>query len=200
MKIAVIDYGVGNMHSICKALELAGASVELVVEANKIEQADGIVLPGVGAFKSAMGHLRDKVELLKESASAGKPLLGICLGMQLLLTSSEEGDSRGLDLLPGRVLRLPPGLKVPHMGWNSIKLVREHPIIAGIPTGSYMYFVHSYYAQPESSDAVLATTSYGVDFPSIIVRGSILGTQFHPEKSGGLGLALLRNFVRMVKA
>jgi len=178
---------------------LAGADVMVTSERIEIEAADAIVLPGVGAFESAMDGLKDKFGVLMEAVRAGKPLLGICLGMQLLLTRSEEGNSKGLNIIPGEVVRLPSGLKVPHMGWNSLELRRENPILAGIASGSYMYFVHSYYARPKDSSTILTTTDYGVEFPSIIAQDSIIGVQFHPEKSSKIGLQLLQNFVEMVK-
>lgn len=195
--VAIVDYGVGNLHSIRRGMELAGAQVKVSSESAEIAAADAVVLPGVGAFESAMEQLEDKLDVVGEAVAAEKPLLGICLGMQLLLTSSEEGNSRGLDLIPGEVVRLPRGLKVPHMGWNSLRLRREHDITSNIASGSNMYFVHSYYADPKDPSTVVATTSYGVEFPSIIALGSIIGTQFHPEKSGKLGLQIIRNFVRM---
>jgi len=146
-----------------------------------------------------MEGLKDKFEPIMDEVRGGKPLLGICLGMQLLLTRSEEGKSMGLNIIPGEVVRLPKGLKVPQMGWNSLEIRREHPIIAGIAPGSYMYFVHSYYARPKDSSTILTTTDYGIEFPSIIARDSIIGVQFHPEKSSKIGLQLLKNFVGMVK-
>ena len=198
-KVSIVDYGVGNLHSIRRGIELAGADAMVTSERTEIEAADAIVLPGVGAFESAMDGLKDKFGVLMEAVRAGKPLLGICLGMQLLLTRSEEGNSKGLNIIPGEVVRLPSGLKVPHMGWNSLELRRENPILAGINSGSYMYFVHSYYARPEDSSTILTTTDYGVEFPSIIAQDSIIGVQFHPEKSSKIGLQLLQNFVEMVK-
>lgn len=198
-KVSIVDYGVGNLHSIRRGIELAGADAMVTSERTEIEAADAIVLPGVGAFESAMDGLKDKFGVIMEAVRAGKPLLGICLGMQLLLTRSEEGNSEGLNIIPGEVVRLPSGLKVPHMGWNSLELRRENPILAGIASGSYMYFVHSYYARPEDSSTILTTTDYGVEFPSIIVQDSIIGVQFHPEKSSKIGLQLLQNFVEMVK-
>jgi len=198
-KVAIIDYGVGNLHSIRRGIELAGADARVTSELAEIEAADAIVLPGVGAFESAMEGLKDKLDVIGEVVQAGKPLLGICLGMQLLLERSEEGNGDGMKLIPGEVVRLPKGLKVPHMGWNSLELKREHPILAGIASGSYMYFVHSYYARPEDSSTILTTTGYGVEFPSIITQGSIIGVQFHPEKSSKLGLQMLQNFVGMVR-
>ena len=198
-KVSIVDYGVGNLHSIRRGIELAGADVMVTIERTEIEAADAIVLPGVGAFESAMDGLKDKFGVIMEAVRAGKPLLGICLGMQLLLTRSEEGNSKGLNIIPGEVVRLPSGLKVPHMGWNSLELRRENPILAGIASGSYMYFVHSYYARPKDSSTILTTTDYGVEFPSIIAQDSIIGVQFHPEKSSKIGLQLLQNFVEMVK-
>jgi len=146
-----------------------------------------------------MEGLKDKFEPIMDEVRDGKPLLGICLGMQLLLTRSEEGKSMGLNIIPGEVVRLPKGLKVPQMGWNSLEIRREHPIIADIAPGSYMYFVHSYYARPKDSSTILTITDYGIEFPSIIARDSIIGVQFHPEKSSKIGLQLLKNFVSMVK-
>jgi len=198
-KVSIVDYGVGNLHSIRRGIELAGADVMVTIERTEIEAADAIVLPGVGAFESAMDGLKDKFGVIMEAVRAGKPLLGICLGMQLLLTRSEESNSEGLNIIPGEVVRLPSGLKVPHMGWNSLELRRENPILAGIASGSYMYFVHSYYARPKDSSTILTTTDYGVEFPSIIAQDSIIGVQFHPEKSSKIGLQLLQNFVEMVK-
>jgi len=198
-KISIVDYGVGNLHSIRRGIELAGADARVTSNRTEIADADAIVLPGVGAFDDAMEGLKDKFEPIMDEVRGGKPLLGICLGMQLLLTRSEEGKSMGLNIIPGEVVRLPQGLKVPQMGWNSLEIRREHPIIAGIAPGSYMYFVHSYYARPEDSNTILTTTDYGIQFPSIIARDSIIGVQFHPEKSSKIGLQMLKNFVGMVK-
>jgi glutamine amidotransferase len=198
-KISIVDYGVGNLHSIRRGIELAGADAIVTSDRTEIEASDAIVLPGVGAFDDAMEGLKDKFEPIMHEIRDGKPLLGICLGMQLLLTRSEEGKSMGLNIIPGEVVRLPKGLKVPQMGWNSLELRREHPIIAGIAPGSYMYFVHSYYIRPKDSSTILTTTDYGIEFPSIIARDSIIGVQFHPEKSSKIGLQLLKNFVGMVK-
>ncbi len=198
-KIAIVDYGVGNLHSIRRGLELTSAKVKITHEPAEIAAADGIVLPGVGAFRSAMQELAPNLEILTHAASAGKPLLGICLGMQLLLTWSEEGGhTDGLGLIRGKTVKLPPGQKVPHMGWNSLEIKREHPFLDGVRSGDYVYFVHSYIAQPDDIEATLATTTYGVEFPAIVARGSVIGTQFHPEKSGKAGLQMLRNFVKMV--
>ena len=164
--------------------------------------ADGIVLPGVGAFSEGMDNAGPFRAALEEEAEAGTPLFGICLGMQMLLTTSEEadhagqGDAEGLDLIPGENVRFSRDQTVPHMGWNELDVQRDHPLVEGVD-GEYAYFVHSYYAVPDDDDAVVATTDYGVEFPSIVANeaGNVFGTQFHPEKSGETGLRILRNFV-----
>jgi len=198
----VVDYGLGNLRSVTRGLERAGAAVELSDDPADFGGADGIVLPGVGAFSEGMDNAGPFRETLVEAAEAGTPLFGICLGMQMLLTTSEEaeregqGDVEGLDLVPGRNVRFHGDLKVPHMGWNELDVTREHPIVEGV-NGDYAYFVHSYYAEPDDDAAVVATTDYGTDFASIVAneRGNVFGTQFHPEKSGETGLRILRNFV-----
>jgi glutamine amidotransferase len=214
-EVAVVDYGLGNLRSVTRGLERAGAGVEVTEDRDTITDADGIVLPGVGAFSEGMDNAGPFRELLVEEAEAGTPLFGICLGMQMLLTSSEEadhegeGEVEGLDLIPGRNVRFPETVKVPQMGWNNLTVQREHPLVSGPDVidgdadpdrsvdGEYAYFVHSYYAQPDDSAAVVATTDYGLDFPSIVANeaGNVFGTQFHPEKSGETGLQILRNFV-----
>jgi len=199
VEIAVVDYGVGNLHSIRRGLELAGASVVVTGDAAEMEVADAIVLPGVGAFGSAMQQLGNKLEVIRDAVEGKKPLLGVCLGMQLLLDSSEESDIPGMGLVKGKVLRLPRGLKVPQMGWNSIELKSEHPFVEGIASESDVYFVHSYYTCPDNSKLIVASTDYGIDFPAIIASDSMVGTQFHPEKSGKVGLRMLKNFVEMIK-
>jgi glutamine amidotransferase len=199
-KVVIVDYGVGNLHSIARGMELAGAQPEITPELERIEAADGVILPGVGAFKSAMEKLSPRAGVIKRSVSAGKPLLGICLGMQLSMSWSEEGGGEmGLGVIPGKVLKLPPTCKVPQMGWNSLTIEREHPFLEGVKSDSYVYFVHSYFTEPEDERTVLATTEYGVRFPAVIAQGLVIGTQFHPEKSGKVGLRMLRNFVRLMR-
>jgi glutamine amidotransferase len=201
-EVVVVDYGLGNLRSVTRGLERAGASVELSADPAAIGAADGIVLPGVGAFSEGMENAGPFREALVAEADAGTPLFGICLGMQMLLTTSEEadhageGDAEGLDLIPGSNLHFPDTVKVPQMGWNELDIQRDHPLVEGID-GKYAYFVHSYYAEPEDDEAIIATTDYGLDFPSIIANeaGNVFGTQFHPEKSGETGLRILRNFV-----
>ncbi len=201
-EIVIVDYGLGNLRSVTRGLERAGASVEITDDPEAFAEADGVVLPGVGAFREGIenaGPIRDD---LLAVAERGQPLFGICLGMQMLLTSSEEGQTdgdssvTGLDLVPGTNVRFAEGQKVPHMGWNELTVEREHPLVEGID-GEYAYFVHSFYAVPDDEAAVVASTDYEIAFPSIVANeaGNVFGTQFHPEKSGETGLRILRNFV-----
>ncbi|MDG5777825.1 imidazole glycerol phosphate synthase subunit HisH [Haloarculaceae archaeon H-GB2-1] len=200
--VVVVDYGLGNLRSVTRGLERAGAGVEVTDDVADFEDADGIVLPGVGAFSEGMENAGPFRDALLEQAESGTPVFGICLGMQMLLTTSEEahhegqGDVEGLDLIPGTNVRFRGDQKVPHMGWNELDVQREHPLVEGVD-GEHAYFVHSYYADPDDADAVVATTDYGVDFPAVIANeaGNVFGTQFHPEKSGETGLRILRNFV-----
>jgi len=201
-EITVVDYGLGNLRSVRRGLERAGASVDVSDDPGAIGDADGIVLPGVGAFGEGMDNAGPFREALLAKAEAGTPLFGICLGMQMLLSTSEEaehageGDAEGLDLVPGTNLRFPEDQTVPQMGWNELSVRRDHPIVEGVD-GEYAYFVHSYYADPDDEAATVATTDYGVEFASIVANeaGNVFGTQFHPEKSGETGLRILRNFV-----
>jgi glutamine amidotransferase len=201
-EVAVVDYGLGNLRSVTRGLERAGASVTLVEEPAALTGADGLVLPGVGAFSEGMENAGPFREVLVEQAADGMPLFGICLGMQMLLSTSEEADhagegsAEGLDLIPGTNLRFPDQVKVPQMGWNRLHVERDHPLVAGVD-GEYAYFVHSYYADPDDRGTVVASTEYGLSFPSIVAdeSGTVFGTQFHPEKSGEAGLRILRNFV-----
>ena len=199
--IAIVDYGVGNLRSVQKALERVGAEAVVSGDPGALDAARGVVLPGVGAFGDGMDQLRARglAEPVLHHVEAGKPLLGICLGMQLLFEESEEmGQHTGLGLLPGRVVRFPEGeLKVPHIGWNQLQ-VRQDPLLEGIADGSYAYFVHSYYVAPAEAEDVLATTEYGIAFAAVVGRGRVWGAQFHPEKSQEVGLRLLQNFARLV--
>ncbi|MBN1656799.1 MAG: imidazole glycerol phosphate synthase subunit HisH [Anaerolineae bacterium] len=201
--IAIVDYGVGNLRSVQKALEQVGAAATVTSRAADLDAARGIVLPGVGAFGDGMASLRGRglAAPVLAQAARGKPLLGICLGMQMLFEESEEmGQHAGLGLLRGKVVRFAdPALKVPHVGWNQIE-VRPHPLLAGIAPGAYAYFVHSYYVVPAEAGDVLATTEYGVEFASVVGRDRVWGAQFHPEKSQEVGLRILANFSRLVGA
>ncbi|ELY53288.1 imidazole glycerol phosphate synthase subunit HisH [Natronolimnohabitans innermongolicus] len=202
--VVVVDYGLGNLRSVTRGLERAGADVEITDDPEAFADADGVVLPGVGAFREGVENADPLREDLLEIADSGTPLFGICLGMQMLLTTSEEGDNdgesavQGLDLVPGTNVRFADGQKVPHMGWNELDVRRDHPLVEGVD-GRYAYFVHSYYAVPDDADATVATTDYEREFPSIVANeaGNVFGTQFHPEKSGETGLQILRNFVEI---
>ena len=199
--IALIDYGISNLRSVQKAFEHLGVEVMLVDTPEAVAQAERLILPGVGAFPAGMEGLRARglLEPIKQAASSGKPLLGICLGMQLLFESSDEmGDTQGLGILPGQVKRMTgERLKIPHMGWNQLEPQRDHPIMRGVTRGAYGYFVHSYAVYPDQRDIILATTEYGMPFASVVGRERICGLQFHPEKSQAVGLTLLRNFLEM---
>jgi imidazole glycerol-phosphate synthase subunit HisH len=200
--IAIVDYGIGNLRSVQKALEKVGAEARLVTAPEALDDAEAIVLPGVGAFGDGMANLRAAgfVDPLQRAAGAGRPLLGICLGLQLLFDESEEmGQHTGLGLLPGRVVRFAGGLKVPQIGWNQIHWRGSCPLSAGVPDGSYAYFVHSFYIVPGDTTHVLGTTEYGIEYASVAGAGHILGIQFHPEKSQDVGLRILGNFVDWVK-
>ena len=200
--IAIADYAIGNLGSVTKGFRRAGADVLLTGDPEALRRADALVLPGDGAFGATMAEVerRGLVPVLREAVEKGKPLLGICIGMQLLFEESEEhGCHRGLGFLPGRVRRFEGDLPVPHMGWNRLRPRRPHPILDGIADGAHVYFVHSYYCDaPE--DVVIASSDYGHDFAAIVGRGSVLGVQFHPEKSQGVGLRMVESFVRVVDA
>jgi len=197
--IAVVDYGMGNLRSVEKALQKVGAETLVTSDAEKIMGAEGLVLPGVGAFKDYMRNLKDYglIAPLRQFIQSGRPFLGICLGLQLLFSESKEfGVYKGLDIIKGKVVRFPQNsiLKIPHMGWNTIKIKREVPLLQNIKDESYFYFVHSYYAVPEDESIVTSTTHYGIEFVSSICHNNIFACQFHPEKSQELGLNILRRF------
>lgn len=202
--VAVIDYGAGNLRSIGRALAAAGAQVTVTAEPAAVERAVGVVFPGVGAAGTAMARLDElgMVPVIRRAVERGTPFLGICLGAQLLFGAQEEGETAGLGLLPGRVRRLRGGVKVPHMGWNRSRLVRSGPLagVEGAEADAFYYFVHSYVVEPDDPADVAATVEYGETFPSVVVRGNVWGTQFHPEKSGQDGLALVRAWVRGIAA
>ena len=206
MTVAIVDCGSGNLHSAAKAFERAAreaADAQPIVVTNDpdvVRNADRIVLPGVGAFHDAMTNLRqlNLLDPFVANVKSGTPALGICLGMHLLFSESEEfGLHEGLNLIGGRVVRLPGGLRVPHMGWNQLHAKRSNGLTQGVQESSFVYFVHSYYVEPESAEIVLATTDYGIEFPAIVHWKNIWATQFHPEKSQHVGERLLDNFARL---
>ena len=199
--VTVIDYGVGNLLSVQRGLEHCGAKVTITSDHDTILSSQRVVLPGVGAFGNAMQELNRLAlaQVIRQLAGMGTPLLGICLGMQLLADYHAEGEVDGLGLFRGAVRRIPEGPKIPHMGWNQVLPTRSGlPIFAGLPGDAYFYFAHSYYVEPQDHGCVAAVTGYGSSFCSVIVAEHIWGTQFHPEKSGEAGLQLLRNFVQWV--
>jgi len=199
--IAVIDYGMGNLRSVQKAFESMGHQAMVTRDSRAIAHARHLVLPGVGAFPDCMRNLQqlDLVGSLLDGIKQGKPFLGICLGMQLLFTESEEfGLHKGLDLIKGRVVRFPANpLKVPHMGWNRLSPQKTHPLLKGLPQEAYVYFVHSYYVVPDDPGIIATRTDYGIEFASSIARDNIFACQFHPEKSQSIGLKILDNFAKL---
>ena len=200
MKLVIVDYEAGNLRSVARAVAHAGGQPLITSSGRDVEGAEALILPGVGAAADTMRNLRRHalVEPLRQYIASGRPFLGVCMGQQALFEASEEGGEHPcLGILPGRVVRLPPGLKVPHMGWNQVRIVRPHPIFDGIPDGSYFYFVHSYYPRPDDQAVVIGETEYGVTFPSVVARDNVVATQFHPEKSGAMGLRMYENFLRI---
>lgn len=202
--IGIIDYGMGNLRSVQKALEHLDVEARILTSPNEIADVSGVILPGVGAFRDAISELvrHDFVNAIKDVVAEEKPLLGICLGQQLLFeTSYEEGTYEGLGILAGDVVRFEPepGLKIPHMGWNALSLQGESPLFEGLASGDYVYFVHSYYVRPQDETVIAATTQHGSQtFVSAVASGNLFATQFHPEKSQRIGLHLLENFANLV--
>ena len=203
--IAIVDYGMGNLRSVQKGFEKVGACARIVSDPDDVRRAEKVVLPGVGAFRDAMSHLRTRglVEPILDAIGLGKPFLGICLGLQMLFdVSYEDGEHRGLGVLPGRVVRFDfggdpslRGLKVPHMGWNQVRWDRPCPLMNGLDSGEHFYFVHSYYVDPAEPAVRFGLCDYGITFTAMVWRDNIYATQFHPEKSQRAGLTMLRNFV-----
>ncbi len=198
--IAIVDYGAGNLRSVQKAFLHLGYAAEIVTDPHTLAEAPAVVFPGQGAAPQAMSALRatGMDVAIRSAVEQGTPFFGVCLGLQLLMDWSEEADTQCLGIIPGTVRRLPPGLKVPQMGWNSVELRTAHPVFEGIGESAYFYFVHGYYAAPKDGAVVVGTTDYGVRFASTVARGNIVATQFHPEKSGLAGLRLYDNFMRRV--
>ena len=200
--IAIIDYGMGNLRSVQKAIEAVGHSATVTADPDAIARADKVILPGVGAFADAIAHLRQTglAEAFTAAVRAGKPCLGVCLGLQLLFDASEEdGEHTGLGLIPGRVVRFPsePGLKIPHMGWNTLEIRQASPLLAGLEAEPAVYFVHSYFARPENRDHIVAESNYPGPFAAMVARDNLIAAQFHPEKSQRIGLTMYANFARL---
>ena len=194
-KIAIFDYGAGNIFSLKNALEKQGATVEVQTQVDKLKGYDGIFLPGVGNFDPAIQSInRDSVNFL--DIVGDTPVFGICLGMEMFFDKSQEGKEKGLGVINGDVIVLPNTLKVPHMGWNALEIKQENKILEGVKNGSWVYFVHSYRANPTTSDVIVAESDYDVKVPAIVQKENFFGTQFHPEKSGDVGALMLKNFLR----
>ncbi len=197
-KAVIFDYGVGNLLSLKTALEKAGLETAIGTSAKDLAKADAIALPGVGAFTPAAKKLNEVKETLRSKVEDGTPLIGICLGLQLFFESSAEGPGKGLALFKGKTVQLLNTVKVPHMGWNTLNIIRQNELFDGVAEGSYVYFVHSLYPVPTDKSIVITQTEYGTTFTSAVASKNIYGTQFHPEKSGDLGLQILKNFAKTV--
>jgi imidazole glycerol-phosphate synthase subunit HisH len=201
--ITIIDYGSGNLKSIRNGFQRIGAEVKISQDPNEIKEAEALILPGVGAFGNAMENLSEYMNIICNHIEEGKGFLGVCLGLQVLFSQSQESPGvKGLDIFKGDVKRFPESLKkegkkIPHMGWNDLQIKRKCPVLNGVGN-DYMYFVHSYYVQPDNEDIVVATVDYGVKVPAVVSQDNVIATQFHPEKSGEIGLNILQNFVKMV--
>jgi glutamine amidotransferase len=198
-EVAIIDYGVGNLLSLKCAMEKVGLDTTIGLSTRQIKKADAIALPGVGNFSAAAAKLDAVKEELVYAVKSGTPVFGICLGLQLFFPESEEGAGKGLALFEGKTIRLPSSVKVPHMGWNTLRIVKQDEILDGVDGESYVYFVHSLYPVPVDKEIVCAETDYGATFTSVIAAKNVYGTQFHPEKSGDIGLRILENFAKIVK-
>ena len=198
--IAIIDYGAGNLRSVFNAINKLGYPVKIISRPHEVTGARAVILPGVGAAADAMENLRERRmnEPIRQYIAEGRPFLGVCLGLQILLSGTEEGGwHECLGILPGRVMRLPAGLKIPHMGWNQVKQRAAHPVFEGIPDETNFYFVHSYYAVLDDPLLVAGETEYGIPICSVVARGNLIATQFHPEKSGEPGLRIYHNFIKL---
>lgn len=198
--IAIIDYGAGNLRSVVNALSRLGYQAKVTTSPSQVLKAQAVILPGVGAAADTMANLRQQGldEPIRQVVAEGKPFLGVCIGMQVLLSGTEEGGNHQcLGIIPGMVRKFAPGLKVPHMGWNQLKQKKAHPVFEGIDDGAYFYFVHSYYVEPEDKSLVAGETEYGIPFCSVVAKDNLIATQFHPEKSGEVGLKIYDNFIKM---
>lgn len=201
IRVAIVDYRAGNLRSVANALETVGANPVITASSDEIERADALVFPGQGSNDSSMRALGDRnlIEPIKKYIDAHRPFLGVCLGLQLLFEGSDEGVEPGLGVARGWVKKFPDGQKIPHIGWNSVTFQDSHEVLSGIPDGSYFYFAHSYYADPRDEQFVAGTTEYGVKFCSAIARNNLVAVQFHPEKSGDLGLKIYDRFITLAR-
>jgi glutamine amidotransferase len=200
MKVAIFDYGAGNIFSLKVALEKQDAAVDVITSFDAANNYSGLLLPGVGNFDPAIRSIRDYSSTsFSDYVKDKTPVLGICLGMEMFFEKSEEGKERGLGAMEGEVVLLPNKFKIPHMGWNSLKIKKSSPLLDGVPDSSWVYFVHSYRVKPKNPDIVIADSDYGIEVPAVVSRGNLYGTQFHPEKSGKVGSTMIKNFLRECK-
>jgi len=200
--ITIVDYGAGNLRSVVNAITRLGYQSKITSNPSEVLSAQVVILPGVGAAADTMQNLEalNMVEPIRQFIAEGRPFFGVCIGLQILFSGTEEGGwHECLDIFPGRVRKLPPGLKIPHMGWNQVKQRVAHPVFDSIPDEANFYFVHSYYVEPDDKSLVAGETEYGIPFCSVVARGNLIGTQFHPEKSGEFGLKMYDNFIKMVQ-
>jgi glutamine amidotransferase len=201
-KVVIVDYGAGNLRSVSRAVAHVGFEPSVTGDPHDVEDADALIVPGVGAAADTMRNLREHgmVEPERNYIASGRPIFGVCMGQQALLSVSEEGgEHECLGIIPGRVRRLPGGQKVPHMGWNEVRQKREHIIFDDIPDGSYFYFLHSFYPEPADPDVVIGESEYGVTFASVLAKDNVVATQFHPEKSADMGLQMYKNFLSQAR-
>jgi len=197
LKVAIFDYGAGNIFSLRKALEKNNAKVDIITSFDKSKEYAGLLLPGVGNFDPAIRSIRDySATDFKEYVGDNIPVLGICLGMEMFFEKSEEGKENGLNIIDGEVVILPDTMKIPHMGWNSLEIKRDSKILDGVDNGTWVYFVHSYRVKPQNNELIIADADYGIKIPAVIEQNNFIGTQFHPEKSGRVGAIMIKNFLR----
>ncbi|CDI06319.1 imidazole glycerol phosphate synthase subunit HisH [Candidatus Nitrosotenuis uzonensis] len=199
MQVAIFDYGAGNIFSLKVALEKLGAQVDVITSFDGKNNYSGILLPGVGNFDPAIRSIREYSRTKFEDYAKDTPVLGICLGMEMFFEKSEEGKESGLAVMEGEVVMLPDKFKIPHMGWNSLKIKKQNPLLDGVPDMSWVYFVHSYRVKPKDDDIIVADADYGIEVPAVVSKKNLFGTQFHPEKSGKVGSTMIENFLRVCK-
>ena len=199
VSVAIFDYGAGNIFSLKNSLEKAGASVDVITNFDKPNEYSGLLLPGVGNFDPAIKSITQSSKTGFKDFVKNTPVLGICLGMEMFFEKSEEGKEKGLGVMDGEVIVLPPSLKVPHMGWNDLEIKKPGKILEGVENGSWVYFVHSYRVKPNSNDVITAESDYGIKVPAVVEQDNFFGTQFHPEKSGSVGKIMIKNFLDVCK-